>query len=292
MKLIDLISDILDNSPTPLLQSEILKFAELHKKFLDCSELQRVKVPISAIARALSKYSVGTNPIIGISSEQKDKVSFKRFYLRSKQYDEVIPLVEIDLHPFLVKFAFERFGIYCKTINALKSTNTKNKIGKWTNPDIVGINPVILNLNPLFQQEIQKMGLFSTKVIEFYSFELKIRLDKSNITEAYFQAVSNSTWANYGYLVVEDYENSKTFLDSLFRLNNAYGIGLIKLNINNPTKSEIIVSAHFNETADINFMDFLSGANKDFFEFIDTTISVVNDKVIDLSKFDKILDKK
>ncbi|GHT26344.1 hypothetical protein AGMMS4957_21830 [Bacteroidia bacterium] len=208
--------------------------------------------------------------------------------MRSKHYEGVLTLAEIDLHPYLVKFAFDRFGVHSKTINALKSINTKNKIGKWTNPDIVGINPVVLNLNPLFQQEIQKLGLFSTKVIEFYSFELKIRLDKSNITEAYFQAVSNSMWANYGYLVVEDYENDKVFLDNLSRLNNAYGIGLIKLNINNPAKSEIIVSARFNETADINFMDFLSSSNRDFYEFIETTISIINDKTIDLNKFDKI----
>jgi hypothetical protein len=273
-----------------LLQSEILEVAKNHSEYDNCDELQRVKFPISAIARKLSKYSVGTNPIIGVSSEKKDKVSFKRFYLRSKQYEGRPLLAEIELHPYLVKFAFERFGVYCKTINALKSINTKNKIGKWTNPDIVGINPAILNLNPLFQNEIQKLGLFSTKVIEFYSFELKIRLDKSNVTEAYFQAVSNSMWANYGYLVVEDYENNKIFLNNLARLNNAYGIGLIKLNINNPTKSEIVVSARFNETADINFMDFLSSSNKDFFGFIETSIDIIENKKIELNKFDKIMD--
>ncbi|MDR1517148.1 MAG: hypothetical protein LBS52_03460 [Dysgonamonadaceae bacterium] len=289
MKLIDLIVEILQHSSTPLLQSEILDAAKAHKDYLNCSELQQVKVQISAIARALSKYSVGTNPIIGISSEKKDKASFKRFFLRCKQYDGVSLLAEIDLHPYLVKFAYERFGVYCKTINALKTINTKNKIGKWTNPDIVGLTPVILSLNPLFQKEIQKLGLFSTKVIEFYSFELKIRLDKSNITEAYFQAVSNSTWANYGFLVVEDYENDKVFLDNLARLNNAYGIGLIKLNVNNPSKSEIVVSARFNETADINFMNFLSSSNNDFFDFVETSISIIENKEIDSTNFDKIM---
>jgi hypothetical protein len=290
MKLIDLIIDILDNSPTPLRQGEILKATEKHKDYLNCGELQRVGTQPSAIARELSKYTIGTQPIIGIFSEMKDKVSFKRYYLMSKQYNEIHLLSEIDLHPFLVKFAFERFGVYCKTINALK-TRTKNKIGKWTNPDIVGLNPVILGLNPLFQKEIQKLGLFSTKVIEFYSFELKIRLDKSNITEAYFQAVSNSTWANYGYLVVEDYENDKIFLDNLARLNNAYGIGLIKLNINNALKSEIVVSARFIETADINFMDFLSTSNQDFFDFIETSISIIESKTIEFNKFDKITNR-
>lgn len=124
--------------------------------------------------------------------------------------------------------------------------------------------------------------------MEFFSFELKIRLDKSNITEAYFQAVSNSTWANYGYIVVEDYENDKVFLENLSRLNNAYGIGLIKLNINNPFKSEIIISSRFNETADINFMNFLSNSNSDFHSLMNATIDTINEKRIDLTCFDEI----
>lgn len=288
MKVIDLIVVVLNDAEKPLLQSEIFDSAQNHPLYPQCSELKRVQVPLSAISRALSKYSKGTNPIIGIYSEKKDKVSFKRFYLKTKKYEGVHSLSELELHPYLVKFAFERFNVYCKTINALKSVNTKSKIGKWTNPDIVGINPVILNLNKLFQNEIQKLGLFSTKVIEFYSFELKVRLDKSNITEAYFQAVSNSTWANYGYLVVEDFENEKIFLENLSRLNNAYGIGLIKLNINNPSKSEIIISARFNDIADINFMNFLSSSNNDFHNLITSTIETINGLKINLNDFDEI----
>ncbi|MCZ2299864.1 MAG: hypothetical protein LC134_10345 [Chitinophagales bacterium] len=289
MKLIDLIIDILNKSEVPLQQKEIFEQVKRHPNYKLCDELLRVKVPISAIARTLSKYSVGTNPIVGIHSESKDKVSFKRFFLKSKSYNEIQTLSEIELHPYLVKFAHDRFGVFCKTINALKATNIKNKIGKWTNPDIVGINPVILGLNKLFQNEIQKLGLFSTKVVEFYSFELKVKLDKSNITEAYFQAVSNSTWANYGYLVVEDFESDNVFLDNLSRLNNAYGIGLIKLNISNPAKSEIIISARFNETADINFMNFLSTSNKDFHDFVETAIEIIDKKKIDSIYFDKIM---
>ena len=288
MRLIDLIVDVLNESVHPLQQNEIFERIKINPNYPFCDELQRVKVQISALARMLSKYSVGTNPIIGIHSEKKDKVSFKKFYLKSKTYEGVHSLSELELHPYLVKFAFERFNVFCKTINALKSTNTKSKIGKWTNPDIVGINPVILNLNVLFQNEIQKLGLFSTKVIEFYSFELKIRLDKSNITEAYFQAVSNSTWANYGYLVVEDYENERVFLENLSRLNNAYGIGLIKLDIEDPSNSEIIISARHNEIADINFMNFLSTSNSDFHSLINSTIKTIEEKKIDLNSFDEI----
>jgi len=165
----------------------------------------------------------------------------------------------------------------------------KDKIGKWTNPDIVGINPIILNLNPLFQKEVEKLGMLSTKVIQFYSFELKLKVDKSNITECYFQAVSNSSWANLGYLVVGDLDTDPIFLSNLSRLNNGYGIGVIKLNIDNPGKSEIIVSAREREIVDINFMNFLSEMNQDFYEFIETTGNIIVSKEIDKRRFDKII---
>ena len=168
------------------------------------------------------------------------------------------------------EFAKERFNVYCKTINALKTLKSKDKIRKWTNPDIVGVNPVILNLNPLFQKEVEKLGMTSTKVVRFYSFELKLKIDKSNITECYFQAVSNSSWANLGYLVVGDLDTDAIFISNLERLNNGYGIGIIKLNIDNPSKSEVIVSAREREVVDINFMNFLSEMNHDFYNFIET----------------------
>jgi len=153
----------------------------------------------------------------------------------------------------------------------------------------VGINPIILNLNPLFQKEVEKLGMLSTKVIQFYSFELKLKVDKSNITECYFQAVSNSSWANLGYLVVGDLDTDPIFLSNLSRLNNGYGIGVIKLNIDNPGKSEIIVSAREREIVDINFMNFLSEMNQDFYEFIETTGNIIVSKEIDKRRFDKII---
>ena len=292
MRLIDLIIDVLKNSNKPLQQQEIVARVLLHEDALKCDELQRVKVKSSAIARTLSKFSVGTAPIINILPEGKDKISFKKYFLKDISRElNVKVFSEIDLHPILVEFVNYRFSLLCKTINALKSFNGKNKIGKWTNPDIVGINPIIFSFNDLFQKEIQKQGVFSNKVMEFYSFELKIKVDKSNITEAYFQAVSNSSWANYGYLVVEDYENDNLFLDSLARLNNAYGIGLIKLNIQEPIKSEIVMSARYNENVDINFMNFLSTYNMDYYNFINEIINMVETRTINNDFFDNFDNK-
>ena len=147
----------------------------------------------------------------------------------------------------------------------------------------------MLELNPLFQDEIVKLGIFSTKVVQFYSFELKLKIDKSNITECYFQAVSNSAWANFGYLVVGDMDMDSTFLANLSRLNNGYGIGVIKLNLDNSTKSEIVVSARQREIVDINFMNFLANMNTDFYEFVETSGEIIKTKKVDMSKFDGLV---
>lgn len=289
MELIDLIIDILEHSEKPLMQGEILSLAKEHPYYLSCTKLQEVKVPLSAIARCLSKYSSGSDPVIGIYDEGKAKKTNKKFFLRNKNIPAVTQFSEIDLHPYLVKFAKTRFNVYCKTINALKVSKKRDKIGKWTNPDIVGINPTILSLTPLFQKEIEKLGMFSTKVFQFYSFELKLKVDKSNITECYFQAVSNSNWANYAYLVVGDMDTDASFMENLIRLNNGYGVGIIKLNTTNPDKSEVILSARERNIVDINFMNFLSDMNKDFYGFVETTTEILRTKRIIPSEFDSIV---
>lgn len=282
MRLIDLILETLNASKTPLSVGGIFDSIKKNPKHIKCKEFTRVKVPLSAIARNLTKFSSGSNPIL-------IKVAPRKFQIASGEIQLKKDLTESDLHPYLVKFAFERFNTYCKTINALKAKKKRgNKISIWSNPDIVGINPVILNLNNLFRGEVEKLGVLSTKVIEFYSFELKLAITKSNLTECYFQAVSNSSWANFGYLVVADLDKDTSFISNLTRLNSGYGIGIIHLNTENPLNSEIIVSARQKETADINFMNFLSEINDDYHKFIEYAIKIIKEKTIDKSFFDRI----
>src|SRR3989338_10089797 len=280
MRLINLIVEALKNIKYPLTQGEILELIEKNPKHKYCEEFTRVAVPRSAIARQLTKYSSGAKPVI-------KKVGARKFELITDDVPEETLLREYDLHPVLVKFVFDRFNVYSKTINALKVKNRGNKINKWSNPDVVGANFSLLNLNDIFQSEVEKQGLISNKVAQFFSFELKLKIDKSNLTECYFQAVSNSSWANFGYLVVGDLDKDKNFISNLIRLNSGYGIGVIHLNINEPEKSEIIVSARERGEVDINFMNYLSGINKDFYNFIKDSKKIISSKKIENDFFDK-----
>ena len=94
MKLVELIIDILEKSEIPLTQGEILSIAEKHEKYSECVELQKVQVPLSAVARCLTKYSSGSNPVFGIQNEGKAKKSKKHFFLKSKNIPEATIILQ------------------------------------------------------------------------------------------------------------------------------------------------------------------------------------------------------
>ncbi len=282
MKLIELIIETFKKTNVPLSQNEMFGLIEKNPKKQECEEYLRVDVPRSAISRQLSKFSRGSEPLF-------QKVDSRKYKLISKKIPESSLIKEFELHPLLTKFVFERFNVYCKTINAVKAKNRGNKINKWSNPDLVGMQFTIFSLNDLLQSEVKKQGIISSQVAQFYSFELKLKIDKFNLTECYFQAVSNSSWANFGYLVVGDMDKDKSFISNLIRLNSGYGIGIIHLNSKEPENSEIIVSARERNNVDINFMNFLSSINTDFYTFIKNSKTIINKKQIEKNLFDKIL---
>ncbi|WP_346350276.1 hypothetical protein [Spiroplasma endosymbiont of Calodromius spilotus] len=107
---------------------------------------------------------------------------------------------ERDLHSVVVKFLHNSaFNISSKTIfHELSSKKVSGK-NKWLHPDIVGVHfPFNDFSKKTLKLQKEYLGALKTK---FYSFELKKELSFANLRESYFQAVSNSSWANEGYLV-------------------------------------------------------------------------------------------
>src|SRR3989339_1652482 len=104
MKLVELIMEVLENSESPLKQGEILSSIQKHFKYNDCKEIKKVQVPLSAVARCLTKYSGGSNPVFGIYFEGRDKKSQKRFFLKTKDIPEVKNIPESSLHPYFYRF--------------------------------------------------------------------------------------------------------------------------------------------------------------------------------------------
>ncbi|WP_271828526.1 hypothetical protein [Commensalibacter communis] len=89
----------------------------------------------------------------------------------------------------------------------------------------------------------------------------------STIREDFFQTVSNSSWANYGYLVCATIEGEETE-EELRMLCALHGIGVINLVTENPSESNIIIPAKFRETPDWRSINRLVKENPDMEEFI------------------------
>ncbi|HEC1580652.1 TPA: HrgA protein [Campylobacter upsaliensis] len=201
------------------------------------------------------------------------------FWLRSRQNElinlnlseekevrlEKTKFNERDLHPLLVKFLYENldFRLNSKTIYHEKSKKSESGKDKWNYPDVVGV------YFPYDDYQNETLGLLESLKLNNYkifSFELKISINFSNLKESYFQAVSNSSWANEGYLVVLKELDSEV-LSELRRLNQSFGIGVIQLDGSEISNSKIVLSAK-EKALDMQTIDMLVDKNEDFKKFI------------------------
>lgn len=195
---------------------------------------------------------------------------------------------ERDLHPLLVKFLYghPHFKCYTKTIFHEVSYKKQKGYNQWLHPDLVGI---YFPFNDYFGETRKLQEAFKISSFKLYSFELKIKLTFSNLREYYFQAVSNSSWANEGYLVALQVDDDPLLKDELRRLNNSFGVGIIILNANEIEQSEIIFPSKEKEFINWDTIDRLADENGDFKQFIcDLTEDITVGKVKSL--YDVVLD--
>ncbi|WRD56263.1 hypothetical protein E5E67_00780 [Helicobacter pylori] len=201
---------------------------------------------------------------------------------------------ERDLHPLFVKFLNEdpKFRLLCKTIYHERCLKDKRGRCEWNYPDIVGVYFPYNKYSPFdkYDGEILKfLHHTGQKKHKLFSFELKVNLKLTNLKESYFQAVSNSSWANEGYLVVKNIDDE--VLGELRRLNQSFGIGVIKLE-SEISNSKILLPAREREI-DIPTLNMLvKQSPEDFKPFmidINTQIEKGLDTPIEMNGFDKVL---
>lgn len=170
---------------------------------------------------------------------------------------------ESDLYPLLSKYLRSEFGIYSKRIDEKKSSNKKGAKGnKWLYPDLVGMENLTFGWEPEIKEVVKE---YADKKTRLWSFEVKILLNRSNVREAFFQAVSNSSWANFGYLVAAEVEGPDT-MKELRMLYSLHGIGLIKIDIQNLAESQILIPARERLDVDWATCNRLTQENKDFLQ--------------------------
>jgi hypothetical protein len=172
----------------------------------------------------------------------------------NKTYDER------SLHKLLSSF-LKNTETYSKTIFH-EHSNGKDNNQIWTHPDMVGVK--FLNLQTKASQNLLK-SINRVDTFKLSAYELKREINSdSELKKAYFQAVSNSSWSNYGYLVA--FEFSDNLYDEMERLNQSFGIGIIELDAN-PYQSKILFPAKYRDL-DFKTIDKLCNMNKEFEKFI------------------------
>ncbi|GAA8821787.1 COG2958 family protein [Helicobacter pylori] len=187
-----------------------------------------------------------------------------------------VPSVKIaherDLHPFLTYMAInnENLKCYTKTIFHEGSLKSPKGMDRWLYPDMVGVRFLHAELSN--ENLIAFSKKFDTLPVKLVSFELKKEISVNNCRECYFQAISNSSWANEGYLVGHHIDtHNPQLMDLLKRLHASFGIGVIDLRTNED-KSAILLNAKYKEKIDYTIAQELSDKNKKFSGFLKSVV--------------------
>lgn len=172
---------------------------------------------------------------------------------------------EHALYPLLSQYLWEEFGVFSKRIDEKRSSNKRGPNGnRWLYPDVVGME----DLGKEWHREVRDCVMqYSDKRTKLWSFEVKLLLNRSNVRECFFQAVSNSSWGNFGYLVAAEIGGTDT-LKELRMLFAAHGIGFIKLDVENPADSQVLIPARERDEIDWDMVNRLATENRDFLEYV------------------------
>ena len=293
-----LIEEVLTKSPKPLSPNDIWNYA------VENGQAEKLgstgKTPQATLgAHIYSDIKYSENPIFeqvskrpalfGLKNKKYNIVSNEDLKESEEENNNEVTenFIERDLHPLLVAFVRTNphFLCYTKTIFHEKSTKRQKGYNEWLHPDIVGVQ---FPFDEYKNKTLILIESLKNNPYKMFSFEMKIELNFKNIREYYFQALSNSSWANEGYLVTLKLEEDPDFIDEIRRLNNSFGIGLIKLDPINIAESEIVLTAKTKDMLDWDTINRLVEDNNDFDQFVQDIIEDIEVKKVK-SKYDEVL---
>jgi len=138
---------------------------------------------------------------------------------------------------------------------------------------------------------VEVSSLLGNTAVRLFSFELKRELSFSNLREAFFQAVSNSSWANEGYLVAVEIDKDEDFQNRTRTSFNLVWHRVIQLDIEDPDSSSIILASRSKDTVDWETVNKLAGINPDFREFLQRIKTDISSREVRKEKYDRVPDK-
>lgn len=175
-------------------------------------------------------------------------------------------LSEHDLYPMLSAYLDTEHGVVSGRIDEKRSSNKAGGgANEWLHPDLVGME----DLSCDWTRELRDCAReLAARRARLWSFEVKLLINRSNVRKSYFQAVSNSSWAHFGYLVAEKIEGDGT-MKELTMLAAAHGIGVIQLDSTAPTESQVMIPARERPDVDWDMCNRLAEENTDFVAYIE-----------------------
>lgn len=273
---LDLASEVLENESVPLSVEEMWSAASKYGLLEKLSSSG--KTPIRTLsAKIYVDIKNNTETIFEQVSKRPAKFFLKGKNVGEYGYEECEKVeltdkkhkfVERDLHKLLSSFVYsdEHFKCLTKTIYHEVSKREKSGKNQWLHPDLVGVH---FPFDSYTENTLKLFDIMKVNPYKLYSFEMKISLNLTNLRECYFQAVSNSSWANEGYLVALDISDDPELMDEMRRLSNAFGIGVIRLDAEHIMQSEILLSAKEKSALDWDTINRLVDSNRDFRSFLD-----------------------
>lgn len=182
---------------------------------------------------------------------------------------ETVSLTEHSLYPILIDYLSQEEGLLCRRIDEKRSSNNKGLGGNhWLYPDIVALEPLDKEWDDVVQNCVRHS---EGRLTRLWSFEVKKQLNRSNVRECFFQAVSNSSWAHFGYLVATEINEDKqrSVERELQMLCALHGIGVILLDPHDFSNSQTLIPASERTSVDWQSVNRLVEENRDFKDFIE-----------------------
>ena len=299
---LDLASDVLRKAATPLTYQEVWQAGQ---QMGLVNKIQTAgKTPWQSLGAQLyvevrdnesSKFiKVGKRParffLKDRAEEITDAVATKIEQVEAKQAQKSAGYKERDLHPVLTYFAYANpafnrgRAIITKTIHHEKSK--KSGYSDWTHPDVVGFSIPLEDWQP---DVIAFNELSDRNALTLFSFEIKRHLTKGTYREAYFQAVSNSSWAHQSYLVAAEIDANDDLLAELERLASSFGIGIIHLQLADLSESRVVYPARAKNSLDWETINKLCEQNDDFQKFLQSVKIDVTARKIHRAEYDEVI---
>ena len=182
---------------------------------------------------------------------------------------ETVSLTEHSLYPILIDYLSQEEGLLCRRIDEKRSSNNKGLGGNhWLYPDIVALELLDKEWDDVVQNCVRHS---EGRLTRLWSFEVKKQLNRSNVRECFFQAVSNSSWAHFGYLVATEINEDKqrSVERELQMLCALHGIGVILLDPHDFSNSQTLIPASERTIVDWQSVNRLVEENRDFKDFIE-----------------------